>query len=264
MKQIYTKIESIKKIKPLIYLLEFSSPYLAKKAKPGQFLHLKIENKVTILRRPFSIHSIKGNKVYILFKVRGRGTKLLSQFKKGDCLDIIGPLGKGFRYEGRGRRDEGRILIAGGIGVAPLVFLAEQLKKLQITNYKLQNLVILGAKSKNEIVCEDEFKKLGYKVIVATEDGLRGSKGAAIDLLRKSIYDIRNTIYTDLYACGPKEMFFEINKIIKEYPQINCQVSFEQFMGCGLGICYGCSIETKNGYKKVCKDGPVFDIKDIY
>ncbi len=264
MKQIYTKVESIKKIKPLIYLLGFSSAYIAKKARPGQFLHVKIEDEVTILRRPFSIHSIKGNKIYILFKVRGRGTLALSQLQKGDCLDIIGPLGRGFRYEGRRTKDEGRILVAGGIGVAPLMFLAQKLTDTENRKSKIDNLVILGARTKDEVVCEQEFKKLGHKVLIATEDGSRGFKGTALDLLNKTIYDIRNTPYADMYVCGPKDMFSQINKILKDYPKVNCQVSFEQFMGCGLGICCGCSIQTKNGYKKVCKDGPVFNIKDIW
>ena len=264
MKQIYTKLESIKRVKPLTFLIEFKSPYIAKGAKPGQFLHIKIEDKVTILRRPFSIHSIKGSKVFILFKVRGRGTIALSQFKRGDCLDIIGPLGKGFKRIAHGAKRKAQILVAGGIGVAPLVFLAERLKKLQITNYKLQNLVILGARTKNEVVCEAEFKKLGYKVLTATEDGSEGFEGTALDLLNKTLCAMRHAPCADLYVCGPKEMFFEIHKILKKYPGVNCQVSFEQFMGCGLGICCGCSIDTKNGYKKVCKDGPVFNIRDIW
>jgi len=257
MKQIYTKLESIKRVKPLIYLIEFKSPYIAKKAKPGQFLHIKIEDKVTILRRPFSIHSIKANKVYILFKVRGRGTKLLSQAKKGDCLDIIGPLGEGFKGIDQRAKAKRQIVVAGGIGVAPLVFLGQKLQKAQ-------GLAILGARNNKEIVAQNEFKKLGYKILPATDDGSRGFKGTAVGLLKKVLATADCGLATSIYVCGPKEMFFEIHKILKKYPKVNCQVSFEQFMGCGLGICCGCTIETKNGYKKVCKDGPVFNINDIW
>ena len=254
MKQICVKLESIKKLKPYIYLLEFKSPYIAKQAKPGQFLHIKIENKLTILRRPFSIHNIKGSSIYILFKVRGRGTEALSQFRKGDFLDIIGPLGNGFNLP---KKEKINILVAGGIGIAPLLFLAKRLNKAQ-------GIAVLGSKSKQEVICESEFRKLGYKVLMATEDGSRGFKGTAVGLLKNTLNKKCAMGNSNIYVCGPKEMFFEINKILKEHPKANCQVSFEQFMGCGLGICCTCSIETKNGYKKVCKDGPVFNIRDIW
>ncbi|MBU1113471.1 MAG: dihydroorotate dehydrogenase electron transfer subunit [Candidatus Omnitrophica bacterium] len=251
MKQAKAQVKEAVKIKSNIYLLKIHSPYLAKKSQPGQFLHLKISS--VILRRPFSIHKVEGNTVFILFRVRGRGTKALSQIKKGKVLDIIGPLGKGFDF----KNNRENILIAGGIGVAPLVFLAQKLKGTK-------NLVLLGAKNKSEVICENEFKKLGFAVKLATDDGSRGYKGTAISLLKHILRTTDDGRRTTIYACGPKEMFLEISKVLKKYPRINCQVSFEQFMGCGLGICCACVIETKNGYQKVCKDGPVFDIKDIW
>jgi dihydroorotate dehydrogenase electron transfer subunit len=272
-KQLTGQLSSLKRIKPDVFGLSFNSVFLAKNSQPGQFLHIKI-NKV-ILRRPFSINSIKGNTIRILFRVKGRGTKLLSQYKKSQKLNIIGPLGKGFDCEGRKTRDERRILVAGGLGVAPLLFLAERLNRLrQTTDDRRQTIVLLGAKSKKEILSEKEFKKLGCKVLVATEDGSKGIKGTAINLLKKQLrttlarrslgeggnYKLR----TNIYSCGPEPMFKEINKIIARKKNINCQVSFEQFMGCGLGICCGCTIKTKHGYKKACKDGPVFNIRDIW
>jgi dihydroorotate dehydrogenase electron transfer subunit len=229
-------------------------------------VHIKIDEKVTILRRPFSIHKISGNTIYVLFRVRGRGTRLLSQLGRGDVLDIIGPLGNGFairpKTKGQGpKTDTLNILVAGGMGVAPLVFLAQKLK--QTTNYKLQTTVLLGAKNKNEVLAEQEFKKLGFDVHIATDDGSRGYKGTVVALLKKTIAMHSALCAMQAYACGPQEMFYEIAKIIKHYRNIACQVSFEQFIGCGLGICCGCSIETKQGYKKLCKDGPVFDIKEL-
>ena len=257
MKQISIKIEHVKKIKPQIYLLSFKAPFIAKNAKAGQFLHIKVDNKITILRRPFSIHSIKGNLIYILLRIRGRGTKLLAQCKRGDNLDIIGPLGNGFDYS-KSKKQETRkqIIVAGGIGVAPLVFLGKKLPNTKA-------LVILGAKNRREVVCESGFRRMGHKVLIATEDGSRGFRGTAVDLLKKELKASSPKFLADIYVCGPKEMFFEIKKILKNYPKVKCQVSFEQFMGCGLGICCGCSIETKQGYKKVCKDGPVFNLKEI-
>lgn len=258
MKQLNAKVAFLKKIKADVYLLGLNSNYIAKRAKPGQFLHIKVDEKTTILRRPLSIHKIEKNLVYILFRVRGRGTKLLAQCKKGDNFDVIGPLGKGFTI-----KPKTSILIAGGMGVAPLVFLAEKMTETKKSKPKNQNLILLGAKSKKEILAENEFKKTGFNIKIATEDGSRGYKGSVVDLLGKLLIAIDKRQAVNLYACGPKEMFYEIKKILKKYPQIQAQVSFEQFMGCGLGICYGCAIETKEGYKKVCKDGPVFDLKII-
>ncbi|MDP2924139.1 MAG: dihydroorotate dehydrogenase electron transfer subunit [Candidatus Omnitrophota bacterium] len=263
-KQLNTKIEFLKKLKPDIYLLAFESAYIAQTVRPGQFVHIKIDNKATILRRPFSIHKVNGNTIYILFRMRGRGTKILSQYKPGDTLDIIGPLGNGFNYVQRSTFNVQHILVAGGMGVAPLVFLAGKLNEIRNHKSETRNLVLLGAKNKNEVLAEQEFRRLGFDVRVATDDGSRGFKGTIIELLAKVLSAHKPmSSSAHMYACGPKEMFCEIAKIIKRHREINCQVSFEQFMGCGLGICYGCTIETKQGYKKVCKDGPVFDIKDI-
>jgi len=249
-KQLNLKVKSIKKVKPDVFLLSFDDSFLAKNSRPGQFLHIKIDK--VILRRPFSIHYVKGTSIYILFRIRGRGTKILSGYKAGKKINVIGPLGNGFDYESQPTDKKKQILIAGGLGVAPLVFLAAKLKKFK-------PVVFLGAKNKEELLCEAEFKKLGCKVKIATEDGSKGSKATAIDLFKKE------KLNADIiYSCGPKEMFFQIHKVLKTKPKVNCQVSFEQFMGCGLGVCCACTIETKQGYKKVCKDGPVFNIKDIW
>ena len=251
-KELEIKIERLEKLKNDIYLLEFKSDYVANKAKPGQFLHIKVDDKTTILRRPLSIHKVEKNLIYILFRVRGKGTNLLSQYKKGDVLNVIGPLGNGFDISAPAQN----ILVAGGMGVAPLVFLTEKLKKIR-------NLILLGAKNKKEVLAEQEFKKFGFEIQIATDDGSRGFKGNVVNLLKKILTTHDSRLTTNLYACGPKEMFYEIKKVLEKYPHINAQVSFEQFMGCGLGVCCGCVIETKSGYKKVCKDGPVFDLKDI-
>ncbi len=251
-KQLPVKVKDIKKVNDNIFRLILSSPYLANQSSPGQFLHAKICS--TILRRPFSIHNIKGKDVHVLFKVRGKGTEILSRYKKGNVLDVIGPLGNGFNLKTSSSKTTD-ILVAGGIGVAPLMFLAQKLKG--------ERVALLGVRTKNEIVCEQEFKKLGYKIGIATDDGSKGMKATAIELLRKTLVRSRGT-KTNIYACGPEAMLYGINKVIDHYPNLECQVSFEQFMGCGLGICCGCTIETIHGYKKVCKDGPVFNIRDVW
>jgi len=251
-KQFSVKVKNIKKIKKDVYLLVFSSPYLAKKAKPGNFLHLKVNS--VILRRPFSIHRIDKNDVSILFKVKGSGTTSLANYKEGNSLNIIGPLGNGFSHVSvKGQH----IFIAGGIGVAPFMFLAQKLKKAK-------KIVLLGAKTGKDLLCEKEFKALKCKVSVATEDASKGKKGTAIKLLKDTLATIDHRLPINLYVCGPKEMFLGVYKTIRKFSNIKCQVSFEQFMGCGLGICCACTIDTKQGYKKVCKDGPVFNLSDIF
>ncbi|MBU1121886.1 MAG: dihydroorotate dehydrogenase electron transfer subunit [Candidatus Omnitrophota bacterium] len=267
-KQVTVKVDKIERVKTDVFLLSFVSGYLAKESRPGNFLHIKVNS--TILRRPFSVHKVSGNKIYVLFRIRGRGTDILSRYKKGEILDIIGPLGNGFEVR-RPKTEDRRlktgiqnILIAGGIGVAPLMFLAQHFTKTLNTNHQPLITILLGAKNKKEVLCEQELKKLGCKVYVATEDGSKGIKGTVIGLLERSLWTREPGTQTNLYSCGPKEMFWNINQILEGRKDVNCQVSFEQFMGCGLGICCACTIETKNGYKKVCKDGPVFDIRDIW
>lgn len=258
-KELTVRVKSISKVKPDVFLLSFDSAFLAKNSHPGQFLHVKIIK--TILRRPFSIHYVQGSSVYILFRIRGRGTKILSAYKPGAKLNVMGPLGRGFCLC---EKENKNILVAGGLGVAPLVFLAQRLRKVISSKFKVKSLILLGAKDKKEILCEQEFKSMGHKVIVATEDGSKGYKGTITEVLKKILntYNLKLTI--NIYACGPEAMFKEIKKVIdKAACRINCQVSFEQFMGCGLGACCGCTIETKEGYKKVCKDGPVFNINNV-
>ena len=282
-KQLKVRIKEIKRIKQDTFLLSFISSHIAKNALPGNFLHVKIDE--VILRRPFSIHKIKGSTVYILFKVKGRGTKAFSRYRSADFLDVIGPLGQGFRWPKPIAEDSQVLLVAGGIGVAPLVFLAEKLRKAHSSQSRIQSVALLGAKSKNEVLCESEFKKSGFKVKIATDDGSKGFKGIVTNLLKQRLSTTDYRLRTSIYACGPEAMLWEIGKLIKKYPRyssgslekkgyrskgfsqkspISCQVSFEQFMGCGMGVCCVCSMETKQGYKKVCKDGPVFDIKDIW
>lgn len=250
-------IDDIKSIKEDIFLFSFRSAFLSKTAKPGMFIHIKIPG--TILRRPLSIHDVIGAKIYILFRVKGRGTKILSSYKPQDKLNIIGPLGKGFDLIDKNNSQH--ILIAGGLGVAPLRFLAHKLSK---NNKTKENIIILGAKTGADILVKDEFQALGYQVYITTQDGSLGHKGVVTQVLDKILSARKRNYYSYIYACGPEIMFKAINDVIIKYSRISCQVSFEQFMGCGLGICCGCTIATNQGYKKVCKDGPVFDIKNIY
>jgi dihydroorotate dehydrogenase electron transfer subunit len=179
----------------------------------------------------------------------GKGTYYLSKRKKGEKINCIGPLGKGFHLP-----KSKIIIIAGGVGIAPLIYLIE---KCKMKNVKCKIIAFLGAKTKDEILCAKKLKNLGAEIHIATEDGSLGYKGLVSTLLKDKLSSVVCRLSSVVYACGPKGMLKEV-ALLSEKHQIPCQVSFEQFMGCGIGICNSCVIRTKQGYKRVCKDGPVF------
>ncbi|MFH1753605.1 MAG: dihydroorotate dehydrogenase electron transfer subunit [Candidatus Omnitrophota bacterium] len=253
------KIVSNKEIAPQRFLMRCMEPSISKAAKPGQFLMVKCSSgPEPFLRRPFAFHSINNRRFDILYQVVGPGTEALSHRKKGEDLDIIGPIGNGFAESNHRKHN---ILIAGGIGVAPLLALAEKLA--QTANRKPQTAlnVVLGASTKSHILREKEFKKAGAKVYVATEDGSKGHKGLATDILKKLLRTSDSGLRT-VYACGPKAMLKEVDRLARQHG-IHCETSLEEKMACGTGICLGCAIKTTTGTKLVCKDGPVFKAKDI-
>jgi dihydroorotate dehydrogenase electron transfer subunit len=278
MKQLNARISENKRIAQGFYKMRLGSAYLAKNSKPGQFVEIKCsKGHEVLLRRPLGVHRILSGGIEVLYEVIGKGTELLSRKRPGDTIDVIGPLGNGFsikrttnnacptKPEGRRREQRTTILIAGGMGVAPLVALAEDLRK-----NKYDVTAMIGAKTKARILCEGEFKALGCFVSVATEDGSNGRKGLVTDLLRSTQYAVRSTIY----ACGPNPMLKAVAKIAENHG-IPCQVSLEERMACGVGVCLGCPVRVRTAYsvqrtastqyeyKMVCKDGPVFDAKEI-
>jgi dihydroorotate dehydrogenase electron transfer subunit len=248
------RISSHRQVKGKYFVLSFDSRALSKEAIPGQFIHVRISNGLEpLLRRPFGIHGVSGDRVDIIYEVVGKGTEMLSRKKAGEPLDVLGPLGNGFKLNPK--KDAAmQILVAGGMGVAPLAFLAKRLAKSK-------TLVLIGAKTKNHIICEKEFKVLGAQVKIATDDGSRGFKGYISELLRKVLLNTGCRPST-IYACGPKPMLKEIKNICLAR-NIPGQASFEENIACGLGACLGCAISTKSGFKRVCCDGPVFDVKEV-
>ncbi|MFA5275642.1 MAG: dihydroorotate dehydrogenase electron transfer subunit [Candidatus Omnitrophota bacterium] len=243
------KIAVNNKISAKYFKLTLNSVKIAAYAQPGQFVEIRVsDSDEPLLRRPLSIHRVKGNTFEIFCEVVGRATEILSQKKSGEYLDIVGPLGSGFRLNGQA------IIVAGGMGVAPLLFLSEKL-----VNKK--PLVLIGSRSKEDINCEKEFKKIGCDVKIATDDGSLGFKGKVTDLLRKLLPNL-DSRPSAIYACGPHPMLKAITDISKKY-NIPAQVSLEEHMACGIGACLGCVVNTKKGMQRVCKEGPVFDAKDI-
>lgn len=208
-----------------------------------------------LLRRPFSIHKINNDAtIEILYKIVGKGTSLLSDFKKGADIDIIGPLGNGFKID---KKIKSHILIAGGIGIAPLLFLAQELSK----DKKNRIVLFSGARHKEDILCIQDFKRLKAEIKISTEDGSIGKQGLISELFEVFLTG-HNESNSVVYTCGPKGMLREISRLAS-IKGISCQVSLEERMACGLGACLGCAADTKGGYKYVCNDGPVFDAGEI-
>ncbi|MFA4993058.1 MAG: dihydroorotate dehydrogenase electron transfer subunit [Candidatus Omnitrophota bacterium] len=257
--QLKAKIISNKKLKCNYWYLEFDSRIIAKSALPGQFIEVKTGNGIDpLLRRPISVHSVSGTQVKLVYEVIGKGTQILSERKPGAFLDVIGPLGNGFEYNRLTKKldKQKTILVAGGMGVAPLVFLAEKIKSHR-------PVVLIGARNKEQVLCAQEFKDLGCKVIITTDDGSLGFKGRVTELLKGFLSENQKTGKPEhIYACGPQPMLKTVVQISREN-NIASQLSLETHMACGFGVCLGCVVSTKTGYKRVCKDGPVFMGKEL-
>jgi dihydroorotate dehydrogenase electron transfer subunit len=248
-----TVVISNQKIGPEHHLLRFRFDEGASVTVPGQFLMIQPADAVSpLLRRPFGVHAVTGNSVSILYEVVGTSTQILAKKKAGDAIGVIGPCGSGFDFPKSAKCSP--LLVAGGMGVAPLMFLAKKLG---------HGVVVLGARTKKHLLCEKEFKAIGCEAVVATDDGSKGFHGYVTQLLEKVLAknpESRNK-YT-LYACGPAPMLKEVCRITAEQ-SISCQVSLEAHMACGIGACLGCAVQTVSGYKRVCHDGPVFKADEL-
>ena len=259
MKKINAKVADNREVSPGFYRMRVKSAYLAKNTRPGQFFEVRCpEESGAFLRRPLGAHKINKDGVEMLYEVAGKGTAALSGMKEGQELDIIGPLGNGFEMPKTKGQGQAVILVAGGIGVAPLVALAESLGK------RGNMTAIIGACKKSHVLSESDMKKAGARVMIATEDGSKGVRGLCTDLLTKALLAIKGKRTAIIYACGPVGMLKAIANIAGKN-NIACQVSMEEHMACGVGVCLGCPVKMKKTgeYKMVCKDGPVFDAKEI-
>ncbi|MGB9812363.1 MAG: dihydroorotate dehydrogenase electron transfer subunit [Thermovenabulum sp.] len=252
----------ILKNKPLgkyINLIKIYAPQVAKLSNPGQFAMLKVnENTIPLLRRPFSFAYVnkEEGEVYFCIKVVGEGTRLLVNKKPKEIVEIIGPLGNGFEID----KDlinskKSIVLVGGGIGAAPLAYLA---KCLMIV--KADKIALLGARTKEEIILKSEFERAGFKLKISTDDGSEGHKMSVLELLLSEIENIKKPFI--LYACGPKGMLRGLKNL--NLTECTIYASLEEKMACGMGACFGCSVKMTNGeYKRVCKDGPIFNIEEI-
>jgi len=251
------KVKLIKKEKLIdgIYKFSVETPEIAVSAKPGQFLEVKAsEIGEVFLRRPISIYNIDKTITEFIFQVKGKGTELLARKEVGDELDIIGPLGEGtFDI----KEYKKAVIIGGGIGTYPLYELARQLKG------KSEIIMYMGFRNKELVTLEKEFKNVVNELILTTDDGSYGKKGFAINYLKEDCKKEKPDI---IFACGPLPML----KAVQEFAnsnKIQCQMSLEERMGCGIGACLGCAVKIISGkeprFGRVCKEGPIFYATDV-
>ena len=250
------KVHKNDKIAPEHFRLTLRSPKIAKEAIPGQFVMVRCGASTDpLLRRPISFNRINKKKgtIDLLFRVIGKGTKMLAGLEAGSEIDLVGPLGNGFEEFAVKKN---AVLIGGGAGIAPLLALAESIISKDVKAYAL-----IGGNNKVNVLTKKDFADLGCKVLVSTDDGSAGKKGRVTDLLLDLLKGL--SLYsTQVFACGPRPMIKTLTEIAAQF-KVPVQVSLEEWMACGIGACFGCTVKTRKGNKKVCSDGPVFNIEDI-
>jgi len=242
MNQILARVISGNEVLPDIFLIWLEAPEIAVEAQPGQFVMVGCGGD-TVLPRPFSIHQCRDNAIALLVRIAGKGSSLLSRVTAGDSLEVFGPLGSGFSILPESRN---LLLVAGGLGIAPMYFLAQK-----AVEQGCRVTFLYGTVDKNR------YSVSGIETIDITDDGSVGKKGFLTGFLPEYLPGA-----DQVFACGPMPMY----RAMSSLPGINSrpvQVSLEIMMGCGRGICNGCTIRTQKGLQKVCEDGPVFGMAEI-
>ncbi|MBO5404624.1 MAG: dihydroorotate dehydrogenase electron transfer subunit [Paludibacteraceae bacterium] len=239
MKQLTFEIKTNEQIAKNVYRMQLCGDTTG--ILPGQFVNIRVEGQ--FLRRPISVCNINNGVLTIIYKVVGVGTEAMSHLPIGTQLDVLTVLGNGYDLSKAG---DAPLLVGGGVGVPPMYMLARQLREAG-KNVR----VILGFNTKDEVFYEEEFRALGCDVTVTTVDGSHGTKGFVTNAL-----DGQQSYY---YTCGPLPMI----KALLQAAGTNGEVSMEERMGCGFGACMGCTIQTTQGPKRVCKEGPVFPANEL-
>lgn len=239
-----------KEVQENIFIQKIFSPEISHIAAPGQFLNIRVDTIYPLLRRPFSVCDAEGDFIFLMFNILGEGTKLMTQKQPGDLIDILGPLGNGFNLEDD---YDTAVIVAGGLGAAPFPFLTRRLpddKKL---------ISFIGGRTKQDVI------KYGIKNIhTSSDDGSEGRKGNVVELFKTHLNDLKD-IKIKVFGCGPTVMLRSLKQVCIDN-DFNCEVSTECAMACGFGICQGCPIESsrnQDSYLLVCKDGPVFNVRDV-
>jgi dihydroorotate dehydrogenase electron transfer subunit len=239
-------------IVPGIFVLRLRSPEIAHRSAPGQFVNIRCgEGCLPFLRRPFSISRIDGDLIELMFNVIGHGTRMLASKRPGDGLDVLGPLGVPFGFRGD---FETALLVGGGLGVAPFPFLTDSLIK-----EKKEIVTFVGSRT-GEQISERHLRN----VRIATDDGSIGFRGTVVDLLRSFLTEVSSQRFK-IFGCGPTKMLKALSDLSSS-AKVDCELSLEGDMACGMGICQGCPVERSDGAKKyslVCTEGPTFNSKAI-
>lgn len=251
-KQFLAPIIAHQEVAPQHFRMRLSAPLLARQAQAGQFVHiLPRDGGLTdpLLRRAFSILSVQGDTFEVLYRVMGRGTRQMSHWTVGQEVDVLGPLGQPFaplaQYS---------LLVGGGVGVPPLAMLASRNERSQVT-------ALIGARTAGDVLCREDFERLGVPLEVATEDGSAGHRGLVTELLQQHLQNAPST-GTAVYSCGPLPMLRAVAALCNRF-NVPCQVSLEENMPCGVGICNGCVApvlghgDDYSRYRRICVDGPV-------
>ena len=246
-------------LKPGYYRVRLYAPSIAASACPGQFVHMRIgEDSMHLLRRPFSIHdTAPDGSVTVVYKVVGAGTRILAGMAPGSVCDLMGPQGRGYTPAPDGLTP---VMVAGGYGSAAMYMLTRTMK--------VPGIVLIGARTDADVILADRYRAAGCRVLTATDDGSAGEKGRVTLLVEKILaeYGNRGLFF---YGCGPRPMLMALAKLMRER-NIPGQLSLDHLMCCGVGACFGCVVkvaaDTPEGwaYARACKDGPVFDIRQIY
>lgn len=259
-KQVVAELVKKEQLKKDIFKFSVKTEEIVKNSKPGNFIEIRVSDQTEpFLRRPISIHNLdKENGILeFIFQIKGKGTKILANKEVGEGIDVIGPLGFGtFKYGNYNNI----AVIGGGIGVFPLYELCKCTK-----NENKTVSTYLGFRNEEYVVLEEKFKNVSDKLVITTDDGSYGKEGFAINFLKD---DLEKQKIDCIYACGPLPMLRAIRTLAIE-KDIPCQISLEEKMGCGLGVCLGCAVKTARSTKEnpeywhVCKGGPVFQAKDV-
>lgn len=240
------KLLSNREIADGIFDMRVQNDELAPLAKCGQFAHVYVPSKT--LRRPISVCDSENGVMRLVYQVKGEGTRLMSEMKPGDLVDILAPLGNGFNIE-KGKK---YCLIGGGIGVPPMLYTAKQTEA---------PLVITGFRSRSLVILQEDFKSAGAELVLTTDDGSAGIHGFVTDVLRQRINEV-----DEVCACGPTPMLKAVAEVCAEAGK-PCQISLEERMACGIGACLVCAVKVrKNGeeiLQHVCKNGPVFNAEEV-
>lgn len=234
-------------------LVSLEAPRCARAVRPGQFVHLRVAAGASeILRRPFSVHGVDETRIEILYQVLGAGTLRLAEKQPGDdSMNIVGPLGHGWDVpEGLAHA----LFVTGGLGAAPLGMLATELAERGVAV-----VVAMGAPSSERLVARALFERVARRVEVATDDGSAGAPGFATVLSERLLAE---STFDAVYTCGPEAMQ-RIVAAQAEAAGVPCQVSLERLMACGIGACLSCVVTTRNGRKRACVDGPVFEAREV-